>query len=73
MRYVFKKGEKYVKWVGWTAGVIPVIRLTDFDHALIVNEEYLDFKVEKTGKTRRQLIADYNPDIDFIQVNVTIA
>jgi len=75
MRYVFQTDEhSFVRWIVWTAGVIPTFASIDkFEKAMIVDEDYLNFVIKETGKTRRELIQKYKPDTKIVRVNVEIA
>jgi hypothetical protein len=71
-RYVIRIGDKFVRWIQWTAGVEPTALLGDEAHAMIVNEEYLADLVRNTGKSRRDLIKEAYPDVQFLEVRIEI-
>lgn len=72
MRYVLKDGEEFVRWIQWTAGVVPHTRNGDFNKAMIIDDDYLNYEVEKTDKTRGELIKEYHPHIEVVKVTVSI-
>ncbi|PLS18991.1 hypothetical protein CVD28_00900 [Bacillus sp. M6-12] len=71
-RYVLKKEDGFFRWIQWTAGVVPSVRTAEYEQAMIVSDEYLNYEVEKTGKTRRELIEEYHPGTQFVKVQITI-
>lgn len=72
-RYVLKLREnQFVKWIQWTAGVIPTIRTEAYEKSLIVSDDYLNYLIEPTGKTRKELIMKHYPDMELLQVKITI-
>ena len=72
-RYVLQTDEnQFVTWIQWTAGVIPTIRNDVYDKSYIVSDEYLDYLLERTGKTRKQLLEEYHPNLKILEVSVTL-
>jgi len=73
-RYVLKIGDgTFVRWIQWTGGVVPTILTDSYQSALIVNNEYLDYVIGDTGKTRRDLILEKHPNLQIAEVKVTLA
>jgi hypothetical protein len=71
-RYVIQIGDKFVRWIQWTAGVEPTVLLDNEIYAMIVNEKYLANLVRNTGKSRRDLIKEAYPDAKFLEVRIEI-
>lgn len=72
MRYVIKKDGDFVKWIQWTAGVSPLCRTDVFDKAYVVDDDYLNYIIERTEKTRKELILEKYPEIEILPVQVTL-
>jgi hypothetical protein len=72
MRYVLKKEDGFIRWIQWTAGVVPHVRTDDFEQAMIVSDDYLNYPVEKTDMTRRELIEEYHPDVEIKPVRIEL-
>lgn len=71
-RYVIRIGDKFARWIQWTAGVKPTALLGDESHAMIVDDEYLADLVPNIGKSRKELIKEVYPDAQFLEVRIEI-
>lgn len=72
-RYVMKLEEnQFVKWIQWTAGVIPTVIIGTFEKSLIVNNNYLKRLVKPTDKIVKELIKEYYPNVEFLKVKISI-
>lgn len=73
MRYTMRLNEnEYIKWIQWTAGVIPHVVTNNFDKAMIVDDDYLSYIIGKMNKSRKELIVEKYPDVEILEVEVTL-
>ncbi|MGF7535052.1 hypothetical protein AAGG74_15385 [Bacillus mexicanus] len=71
-RFILKQGDKFIKSIYWTAGVVPSFQFDKFEQAEIYREEYFDVLIEGTGKTRKEELLEQYPDIEFLEMKITI-
>ena len=71
-RFVLKLEGEYVQFIHWVANIIPRLELSRLDEYEVYKEAYFDLPIEKNGLTRKELILKYYPDVEFIEVNVTL-
>lgn len=76
-RYVLKVNDSiYVKSINWIIITLPVIKTGRFEDAYIFDESYLDEAIASNGYekvvTRKELISEQYPAIEFVKVKVVI-
>lgn len=82
VNYIMKQTERYTmeleegvfaKWVLWTAGLYPRALEGNLDQAMIVSDEWLQYNLERTNKTRKEMLEDTYPTIKFHKMKLTFA
>lgn len=78
-RYILKINDStFVSSLDWMAIEIPQIRTDSFENALLIREWYLNETVIKDGtsnmkgKTRKDLIKQHYPNVEFLPVKIVI-
>ncbi|MEK5183187.1 hypothetical protein [Paenibacillus sp. FSL P4-0288] len=73
-RYVLKtNANDFIKWIQWTAGVVPTIGIDSFDKSMIIDDDFLNYEIDLTGKTRKELLNEYHPNVEIVKVKVELA
>lgn len=71
-RYVIEITEGvYAKWILWTAGLYPRPLEGNLDQAMVVSDEWLEYKLDRVNKTRKEMLEFEFPTMKFKKMKMS--